>query len=194
MADIPSTRASLLVRLNDRADDSAWREFVALYAPIVYRFARRHGLQDADAADLAQDVLRGVMGSIGGFDPARGLFRSWLFTVVHRRLYDFVQQRKRSPVPASDNATMQMLAEMPASDDQAAWEGEWERQLFALAAERVKPECTAATWQAFWMTAVEGVSGADVAASLGISVASVYLAKSRVMAKLKAEIRQLQAE
>ncbi len=194
MADIPSTRASLLVRLNDRADDSAWREFVALYAPIVYRFARRHGLQDADAADLAQEVLRGVIGSIGSFDPARGLFRSWLFTVVHRRLVDYLHQRKRAPVPASDNATMQMLAETPAPDEQVAWDAEWERQLFALAAERVKPECTAATWQAFWMTAVEGVSGADVAASLGISVASVYLAKSRVMAKLKAEIRQLQAE
>ncbi len=194
MADIPSTRASLLVRLVDRADDSAWREFVALYAPIVYRFARSHGLQDADAADLTQDVLRGVVGAVGAFDPGRGPFRSWLFTVAHRRLYDFVRQHKRLPTPASDNATMQMFSETPAPSDQAAWDLEWERQLFNLAAERVKADCTGNTWQAFWQTAVEGRGGAAVASALGISIAAVYLAKSRVMAKLKSEIRSLQAE
>ena len=95
MADIPATRASLLVRLRDHQDHAAWSEFVRLYAPVVYRFARGRGLQDADAADLSQEVLRSVSASVGAFDPKLGLFRSWLFTLAHRRLYDFVQRSQR---------------------------------------------------------------------------------------------------
>src|SRR5438093_12505337 len=96
MADLPATRASLLVRLRDGQDHGAWSEFVRLYAPVVYRFARRKGLQDADAADLSQEVLRSVSGSVRTFDPERGPFRSWLFTLAHRRLYDFVQRSQRN--------------------------------------------------------------------------------------------------
>src|SRR6266404_1096886 len=115
MADIPSTRASLLVRLRDRLDDEAWREFVRLYAPVVYRFARRRGLQDADAADVMQEVLRSVSASVGAFDPRLGLFRSWLFTLAHRRLHDFAQKRQRQD-PAGQ-ATVQILDSLPARDD-----------------------------------------------------------------------------
>ena len=86
MAELPATRASLLVRLRDRDDAAAWHEFVRLYAPVVYRFARRKGMQVADAADLTLDVLRSVSGSIGRFDPRLGSFRGWLFTVVQRAL------------------------------------------------------------------------------------------------------------
>jgi RNA polymerase sigma factor (sigma-70 family) len=194
MADIPSTRASLVVRLRDQLDHEAWREFVRLYAPVVYRFARRRGLQDADAADLTQDVLRSVSGSVGSFDPAKGLFRGWLFTLVHRRLYDLQQHQQRQPGGAGDLATQQFLAELPARDDETFWDQEYERQLFALAAERIRPALADSTWQAFWQTAVEGKSGEEVASALGISAAAVYLAKSRVMVKLKAEIARLQAE
>src|SRR6516165_2258403 len=88
MAEIPPTRASLLVRLRDPRDGSAWGEFVELYAPLVFGYARKQGLQDADAADLAQDVLLAVAGSVGRleYDPARGAFRNWLFTIVRRKL------------------------------------------------------------------------------------------------------------
>src|SRR5438552_1369435 len=84
MPESPQTRASLLVRLRDGHDREAWRQFVDLYAPLVYGFARRRGLQDADAADLMQDVLRAVSGAAGrlDYDPAKGTFRSWLFTVT----------------------------------------------------------------------------------------------------------------
>src|SRR5947209_18390456 len=99
MADVPSTRLSLLARLRDARDHDAWSDFVGLYAPVIYRFARRHGLQDADAADLTQDVLRGVAGGIDrlDLDPQRGRFRSWLFTLAHRRLYDLQLQQRREP-------------------------------------------------------------------------------------------------
>lgn len=191
MADIPATRASLLVRLRDRQDEAAWREFVRLYAPVVYRFARHRGLQDADAADVTQEVLRSVSASVGLFDPAKGQFRSWLFTLAHRRLYDWQTKAQGQP---SLGLTVQFLSEVPANDDEAIWEREYERRLFMLAAERIKPALNDSTWQAFRMTAVEGKSGQEVAKALGISVAAVYLAKGRVMVKLKEEIALLGAE
>src|ERR1700693_447271 len=88
MAEIPATRASLLVRLRDPSDAPAWTEFVALYAPLVYGYARKQGLQDADAADLSQEVLGAVAGAVGrlDYDPRRAAFRNWLFTVVRRKL------------------------------------------------------------------------------------------------------------
>src|SRR4051794_5735586 len=91
MAEFPLTRASLLLRLRDSRDEAAWREFVQLYTPLVYGYARKQGLQDADAADLSQDVLGAVAGAIGRleYDPNRGAFRNWLFTVVRRKLSDW---------------------------------------------------------------------------------------------------------
>ena len=193
MADIPPTRASLLVRLCDSQDHAAWSEFVRLYAPVVYRFARRRGLQDADSADLTQEVLRSVSASVAAFDPKLGLFRSWLFTLAHRRLYDFVQHSQRQPTSGAQ-ATMEILDTVPARDEEEFWNQEFERQLFTLAAELIRPTFTATTWQAFRLAAVEGKNGQEVAQALGISVAAVYLAKSRVMVKLKAEISRLQQE
>jgi RNA polymerase sigma factor (sigma-70 family) len=187
MTDTPTTQASLLVRLGDAADAPAWGQFVELYAPPVYACARRHGLQDADAADVTQDVLRAVHGAFrrGGYDANRGRFRPWLFTVVRNKLRDFLSARGRRRGDAAG------LADVPARDgDPAAeFEQECERRLFAWAAEQVRERFQAATWQAFWRTAVEGASGKAVAAELGLTVAAVYLAKGRVMAALREQIR-----
>src|SRR5437870_8680075 len=97
MSDSPITRASLLVRLRDAQDEWAWSQFVEIYAPLVYGYARKHGLQDADAADLTQDILRTVAGAVGRleYDPQRGSFRGWLFTVVRNRLRDFLASQRR---------------------------------------------------------------------------------------------------
>src|SRR5437763_11229616 len=97
MTDAPTTQASLLARLGDAADAPAWGQFVDLYAPPVYACARRHGLQDADAADVTQHVLRAVCGAFrrGGYDPNRGRLRPWLITVVRNKLRDFATRRAR---------------------------------------------------------------------------------------------------
>ena len=194
MSDAPATRLSLLVRLREPRDDAAWSQFVELYAPLVYGFARKHGLQDADAADLTQDVLQAVSGGIRRFeyDPRRGSFRGWLFTVVRNKLRNFLATRNRPGRGSGDSDAQRLLQELPAPDEDpsAWWDQEYERHVFAWAAEQVRGAFSEATWQAFWQTAVEGKTGPQTARQLGLSVAAVYLAKGRVMARLKELIRE----
>lgn len=196
MDEPPTTRPSLLVRLRDAQDEWAWSQFVEIYAPLVYGFARKHGLQDADAADVTQDVLRSVATAAKKlqYDPQRGTFRGWLFTVVRNRLRDFWAGQARQCQGSGDPETNRCLQELPArqEDQESLWEQEYERQLFTWAAAQVRAAFQDSTWQAFWQTAVQGKSGKEVAKNLGMSVASVYLAKGRVMAKLKAQIQQIQ--
>jgi RNA polymerase sigma-70 factor (ECF subfamily) len=188
MAEIPPTRASLLVRLRDLRDAAAWREFVELYGPVVYGYLRKQGLQDADAADLSQEVLTAVAGAIGRleYDPARGAFRNWLFTVVRRKLANWLAARARRTRGSGDPATHQLLEQWAAPDaPEADWQAEWERRLVAWACEQVRAQVSDATWQAFWRTAIAGQSGKQAAADLGLSAAAVYHARSRVLARLQ---------
>ncbi len=196
MAEVPSTRVSLLARLRDAGDHAAWSDFVSLYAPVIYRFARRHGLQDADAADLTQDVLRSVAGGIDRFDPdpERGRFRSWLFTLAHRRLYDLQLQQRREAPASGDPEVARLLDEQPDRAEEQRWRQDLERELFRCAAEKVRPDFATTTWQAFWRTAVDGESGQQAAQALGLSVAAVYLARGRVMVRLKEQIARMTAE
>jgi RNA polymerase sigma-70 factor (ECF subfamily) len=195
MAEIPATRASLLVRLRDLRDGAAWSQFVALYTPVVYGYARKQGLQDADAADLSQEVLRAVAGAIGRleYDPARGAFRNWLFTVVRRKLLNWRAAREQQRQVSGDSATQLSLEQCPApAREEAEWETEWKDRLFTWACNQVRREVTDTTWQAFWRTAIQAQAGKRVAGDLGLSVAAVYAARSRVLARLKELIQSAQ--
>jgi RNA polymerase sigma-70 factor (ECF subfamily) len=195
MADSPTTRPSLLIRLREPGDREAWSQFVEVYAPLVYGFARKRGLQDADAADLTQDVMRAVASAARRleYDPGRGSFRGWLFTVVRNKLRDFHDRRRRHAQGTGGTTAHELLAQQPdPAGEPAEWDREHERRLFAWAAERVRGDFQDSTWRAFWLTAVEGRSGKEAAAELGLTVAAVYLARSRVLARLKEEVRQLQ--
>src|SRR4051794_28407556 len=118
MAEIPPTRASLLVRLRDPRDAAAWTEFVDLYAPLVYGYLRKQGLQDADAADLSQEMLCAVAGAVDRleYDPARGAFRNWLFTIVRRKLSNWREARQNRTRGAGDTAVQELLEACPAPD------------------------------------------------------------------------------
>jgi RNA polymerase sigma-70 factor (ECF subfamily) len=195
MAEIPATRASLLLRLRDPGDEAAWSLFVDLYAPIVYRYARKERLQDADAADLCQDVLRAVAGAIGrlDFDPGRGRFRNWLFTIVRRKLWRSRASQANRNLSGANGTTDRLLKQCPAPiEDEAVWEAEYQQQLLAWACAQIRPDVTDSTWQAFWRTAVEGQPGKRVAASLGLSISAVYCARSRILGRLKALIQSVQ--
>jgi RNA polymerase sigma-70 factor (ECF subfamily) len=114
MAEIPPTRESLLVRLRDPRDGAAWAEFVELYGPVVYGYARKQRLQDADAADLCQDVLQAVAGAVGRleYDPAKGAFRNWLFTVVRRKLWNWRAAQENRAQGSGDSAIHQLLEQV----------------------------------------------------------------------------------
>ena len=162
---------------------------------MVYGYLRKQGLQDADAADLCQDVLAAVAVAVGRleYDPARGAFRNWLFTAVRRKFANWRAAQAHRARGSGDTATHELLEERPAPEgEQAEWEAEWERQVFAWACEQVRRDVTEATWQAFWRTAVDGQPARPVAADLGLSVAAVYLARSRVLARLKELVRSAQ--
>lgn len=198
MPDEPATRPSLLVRLRDHRDNQAWGEFVELYAPLIYTYVRKRGLQDADAADLTQNCLRQVAVHVGRleYDPRRGSFRGWLYTMVRNKLRDFWQQPRRLHQGSGDPQVQRLLELQPANEpeERAQWEREYRLSLLGWAAEQVRPQVQEATWQAFWQTAVEGKSGKEVGKALGLTAAAVYLAKSRVMARLRAVIRDVQGD
>ncbi len=197
MAEVPRTRASLLVRIRDPHDEGAWAEFVEIYEPVLYRLARQRGFQDADARELTQEVFIAVASAIDRWkaDPARARFRTWLFRVARNVSINLLARRRR-PQGTGRTDVQRLLDQQPApcGEDSALFEQEYKRELFGRAATRVRGRFRDATWQAFWRTSVEGSDAGDVADALGISVGAVYIARSRVMARLRDEVQRLQGE
>jgi RNA polymerase sigma-70 factor (ECF subfamily) len=193
MDESPATRRSLIVKLRDPADTAAWREFAAIYEPWIYRLARRRGLQDADARDLCQEVFRALARSVDRWEPARGSFRGWLSRIARNLMINLLTRREPFSLGSGASGVQDLLEAQPAPDPSATalFEAEYRRHLFQRAADEVRGEFTPSTWQAFWRTAVEGRPGAEVAAALGLSVGAVYIARSRVLARLKRRIEQL---
>ena len=193
----PLTRASLLVQLRDGGNNTAWHEFVQRYGPVVYGFARKRGLQDADAADIMQDVLRSVNHSIArlDYDRQRGSFRGWLFTITRNKIFNFLAARKARPKSSGDTATNKLLeTHQSDSEDADKWELEYQRRLAGIAMNQVKQEFQASTWQAFWLTAVEGKPADEAARITRLSPGAVYVAKSRVLARLKEVVETLRRQ
>src|SRR5262245_23743156 len=194
----PTTPPSLLFRLRDPHDCDAWHEFVALYGPLVYRFGRKRGLQDADAQDLMQVVFQAVAGAVERFeyDPQRGTFRGWLFGIVHRQLAKLLDRQRRSPPGAGGTPALDRLREQPDRDGGEAelWAQEYRRQRFLWAADKVRGAFEESSWQAFWRTAVEGRPAAEVAQELGLSTGAVYTAKSRVLDRIRHVLATVQDE
>lgn len=198
MTESPLTRATLLLRLRDPSDSDAWSEFLRDYGPMIYRFVRSRGLQDADAVDLMQDVLRSVGMAISRleYEKEKGGFRAWLFTITRNKLYTYFQKRKRIGPTGNDTAQFEMLKQTAdgADDLKHQWEIEHQRQLLSRAVEIVKPQIESKTWEAFRLTAVDGMSAAEVSRKLNMKSGSVYVARSRVTAKLRVEVERLLAE
>lgn len=188
MIEPPSTRLSLIRRLGDPSDGSAWNTFVEQYAPLLYRYARVKGLQDADASDLVQEVFEAVAKHVNRFEPRfqKTSFRRWFFRIAYTKLCDQAQRRNRQPKVLGD-LTASIAGELSGGlEDNSSWlEIERRRELFERAAKQIQPTFQEKTWQAFWNTAVEGQDAQQVAEGLGMSIGAVYIAKSRVTSKLR---------
>ena len=192
MSEPTTTRPSLLVRLRDPMDERAWGEFVEIYGPLVRRLARQRGLQDADAADLVQEVFRAVASAIERYDPdpAKGSFRGWLSTIARNLIVNLLNAQRRHPRGTGDSEVRQLLEEQPApgAEESALFDVEYRIRLLHWAAERVRDEFSEAAWQAFWRTGVERQSAENAARDLGLTVGTVYQYKSRVVARIRREI------
>jgi RNA polymerase sigma factor (sigma-70 family) len=195
MIETPSTRPSLLVRIRDPRDERAWGEFLEIYGPLVHRLARLKGLQDADASDLTQEVFRAVAQAIDRWDPDpnRGSFRAWLFRISRNLMVNFLISRSRQPIALGDSSMRLLLEAQPAAGAESElFETEYRRRLFRWAADHVRPEFRENTWDAFWLSAVEGNAPKVVAEAIGMSLGAVYIARSRVLARIRAAIEDVE--
>ena len=194
----PSTRRSLLIRLRDLEDESAWSEFMEIYGPLVQRLARRRGLQEADAQDIVQDVFRAVAGAIERYDPDpdRGSFRAWLSRIARNLIINLFAAQGRQPRGTGAWDVQRLLEQCPdpGGEDSVLFDAEYRGRLIAWAAERVRGSFSDAAWQAFLQTSVEGRPAKQVAEALGLTLGTVYQYKTRVVARIRRELAQLEWE
>jgi RNA polymerase sigma factor (sigma-70 family) len=190
------TRPSLLLRVRDPNDERAWQEFVEIYTPLVFNHCRRRGLQEADAAEVAQEVMQTVARSIGRFSYQRekGTFRSWLYTVTRTRLANFCKRENRQPRGTGETAVQEFLESQPSPVPDDGWDQEFHQRLLDWACAQVRGEFQKATWEAFRWTAVEGKSPKETAAALEMSVGAVYIARSRVTGRIREKIQETSEE
>jgi RNA polymerase sigma factor (sigma-70 family) len=186
-----ATSTTLLGRLRCQpADQEAWKEFVWRYGPHIFQWCRKWNLQEADAQDVTQNVLLKLAGKMQTFqyDASRS-FRGWLRTLTLHALSDFLQERQRS-----DPQALHSLSAAAARDSLLHdLEEEFDRELLEKAMVRVRQRLAPHKWQAFALTALEGLSGSEAAARLHMKVATVFTAKSKVQQLLHKEVQQLEA-
>ena len=195
MKATPLTRPSLLVRIRNNGDQQAWNEFVEIYAPLIHAFGMKRGFQDADAADLAQDVISTVVRTIGRFEyeRGRGSFRGWLYTVTLNRIRRLATLKKRQPNGTGDSGVHAVLSQEPERQSEDEWNRRHRQRLFHWAADQARANVKKTTWEAFWRTAVLNRPPADVATELGVTVGTVYLAKTRMIARIRDYVSQIES-
>lgn len=195
MTTWPNTRYSLLARLADAADESAWRTFELTYQPAVYRYARSRGLQEADALEVVQEVMAAVYRAMESWKPSEraGSFRAWLAEAARRVTLQVLRQRDRRDRAVGGSSVRVVLesVEGGASSPDDADDRRW---AFFCAAAAVEQEVQELTWRAFWLAAVEGRPAAAVARELGTTVGNVYSAKCRVLNRIRIHAQQSTVE
>lgn len=194
----PSTTSpSLIAGLAEGpANATAWAEFVRVYFPHVLRWCRAHGLQEADAADVAQEVLLWLCRKAETLrDGHVRSFRAYLKRVVLSAVSDWSDRRRADRLATGDSDVQERLWSMPAREDLAARiEAAYDVELLEIALREVESRVQPRTWQAFRMLALEDRTGADVAAELGIEINTAYVARAKVQRMIRAVIDRLEAE
>jgi RNA polymerase sigma-70 factor (ECF subfamily) len=186
----------LLLRLRGERDERAWAEFLLLYEPLVLRLMRRRGLQESDARDTTQQVLLRISRAIEKYQPdgAEASFRRWLFRVARNVVVTFLTKRPRQAEAMDDRQLAEVLdATFAASPESDLFDQEYRQQVLAWAMEQVRREFHSSTWLAFVETSINGRAITDVARDLNLSIGSVYVARSRIIARLRAKVEEFEA-
>jgi RNA polymerase sigma-70 factor (ECF subfamily) len=181
-----NTPVTLLLKLRAGADPQAWSRFVELFAPLVFHWARRFGLQEADAEETVQDVFVILLGRLPRFDydPSRS-FRAWLSTVTRHEAFRRLGDRTGAALPADSADAVAASASCDAEDrEYAAW-------LMQRAARLIERDFEPVTWQAFHRYVLDDRPAAEVAVELGITRNAVYLSSNRVLARLRQDLAGL---
>jgi RNA polymerase sigma factor (sigma-70 family) len=196
------TRATLLARLKNWNDQISWQEFFDLYWPVIYRFARKAGLTDAEAQDVVQETMKAVAQHMPTFkyDPAKGTFKAWLLNQSRWRIVD--QFRKRGPIVSHQaetadgtrTATIERVPDEKSLDWEALWETDWQKTVLAEAMSRVKRQLDPQKFQIFDFYVNREWPPEKVAQTFNVTVNQVYLAKNRVTEMLREEVRRLEQE
>jgi RNA polymerase sigma factor (sigma-70 family) len=198
----PTTHLSLMLRLREPGDQQAWREFVSIYEPLVLRLMRQRGLQEVDARDVTQQVIMAISQAVDRWEPdgREASFRRWLFTIARNLSLKFVQ-RGRVPhasaqkgVGGTDMLEILDKLQEPEHRTTVEFDNEYRNEVFRWAAERVRGEFRETTWQAFWRTCVLNEPISSVADLIGMSVGNVYVARSRVLGRLRQTVEEFEAE
>src|SRR3954454_2371132 len=188
------TRQSLLLRAQT-GEGEAWKDLAGLYRPLIIGWLNRQGVPAVDLEDLSQDVLLSVVKHLPGFEHSgnRGAFRSWLRTIVCSRTIDYWRSAGASTQASGGSgatAALEQIADLD-SDLNRQWDEEHDRYVLGCLLDLVEEEFEPPTLRAFRRLALDGAGGAAVAGELGMSVAAVYVAKSRVLQRIRQEAQGL---
>lgn len=193
MSQWPETSESLILRIGDPRDALAWSQFVAIYQPVVYRLSRRRGLQHADADDLCQQVFLSVSKAVGSWNPQNEgpRFRNWLNRVTRNAILNALT-RGKPDCATGDSSARDLLIDLPESDDLTSeLLNESRMEAFRWAASEVQSEFSSTTWSMFQETTLGGRSIADVANAMSKSIGAVYVARCRVMQRIKEKVNEV---
>ena len=187
----PETRPSLIVRIADQRNELAWTEFALAYEPFLRHLIERQGVPPRHLPDVTQQVLLAVARSVEGFrdDGSPASFRRWVSRVARNAALKFMSRQRRQIGGEGGTDLLRLLEQV--SDPVLDHDDEYDYELIRWAAEQVRSEFRETSWQAFWATLVEGHPVADVAAQLGVTPGSIYMSRSRIMARIRAKVREL---
>ena len=192
----PETRASLILRLQNTEDVVAWNDFVAIYVPVISRVAGRHGFQVADTENLVQEVLLAVSQALPKWllRSDRGSFRSWLLRVAHNEAIDMLTRRATRPLGQDGEAAERLLVDLAECRHSLSSQIDlqYEQAVFQWAASKVRESVAENVWQSFWLTHVENLSVENAALQLKMRPGSVYMARGRVMSRIKEMVQQFE--
>lgn len=193
MPEFPETNHSLIARVKDLGDSASWVEFLGIYQPVVYRMARRRQLQDADAQDVMQQVFLSIAMSIEGWESGNGQppFRAWLMTIARNAITKALARRPRDRATGTTSAAEILENQAEAEATASEILSEARREVIRWATEQIRSEFSEEIWRLFQQTAIDGVSIADVAKSSGRSAGSIYVARFRVIVRLKEKIQEV---